>query len=98
MVGTVLAALALMAAPAAAYAGDPAVAGYEGPSEEIIEVQGGQGGQGGGSAGAQQAPLQATTRSGNLPFTGLDLVLLFVGGATLVGVGLGLRRLHGGRS
>ncbi len=85
-----------MAAPAAAYAGDPAVAGYEGPSEEIIEVQGGQGG--GGSAGAEQAPLQATTQSGNLPFTGLDLVLLFVGGATLVGVGLGLRRLHGGRS
>lgn len=39
---------------------------------------------GGGNAGE--------TSGGSLPFTGLDLALLVLGGATLVVVGAGLRR------
>jgi hypothetical protein len=42
------------------------------------------------------APTQvraATTGNGSLPFTGLDIGLLALGGGALVGVGVGLRRL-----
>jgi hypothetical protein len=35
----------------------------------------------------------ASSTSGTLPFTGLDVVLLAVGGGTLVGAGLVVRRL-----
>lgn len=39
-------------------------------------------------------PSSASTASkGQLPFTGLDLVLLACGGIALVGVGMGVRRL-----
>ena len=41
-----------------------------------------------GAAGAERA---VTRRA--LPFTGLDLALLAAGGATLLGIGAGLRRL-----
>jgi len=39
----------------------------------------------------------ATTSSSTLPFTGLDVVLLAAGGAMLLGAGLVVRRLSGGR-
>ncbi len=35
----------------------------------------------------------ATSSKGQLPFTGLDLVLLACGGIALVGVGMGVRRV-----
>jgi hypothetical protein len=35
----------------------------------------------------------ATTSSGTLPFTGLDIVLLVAGGGTLLGAGFVVRRL-----
>lgn len=35
----------------------------------------------------------STASKGQLPFTGLDLVLLACGGIALVGVGMGVRRL-----
>ncbi|MBB4661684.1 hypothetical protein [Conexibacter arvalis] len=56
----------------------------------------GGGGNGGGnvpvSAPAPAAQVQVASESGSLPFTGLDLGLLAVGGIVLVGVGVGLRR------
>jgi hypothetical protein len=48
------------------------------------------------SGGGGNAPTQvraANTGSGSLPFTGLDIGLLALGGGALVGVGVGLRRL-----
>jgi hypothetical protein len=62
------------------------------------------GGRGGGIVGTVDggngpstptpAPQQvvASNDSGSLPFTGLDIGLLALGGAALVGVGMGLRR------
>lgn len=58
------------------------------------------GGQGGGVLGAVDSgggngspPAQVVESSGSLPFTGLDVGLLALGGALLVGVGVGLRRV-----
>jgi hypothetical protein len=56
--------------------------------------QGGGNGGGGSSPASTPAPAQvqvASTES-TLPFTGLDLGLLAIGGIALVGVGVGLRR------
>jgi hypothetical protein len=41
----------------------------------------------------QQQLGQAAAKSGGLPFTGLDLTLMVVGGSTLLLTGAGLRRL-----
>jgi hypothetical protein len=56
-------------------------------------------GKGGGIVGTvdsgngPSAPTQVVSTSDNsLPFTGLDIGLLALGGAMLVGVGMGLRR------
>lgn len=49
-----------------------------------------------GVAGAQQppaGPLGAQAESGNLPFTGLDVGLIFLGGLVLLALGMTLRRL-----
>jgi hypothetical protein len=46
------------------------------------------------SGGGGNAPTQVrATSGGSLPFTGLDIGLLALGGGALVGVGVGLRRL-----
>lgn len=59
------------------------------------------GGKGGGIVGTVDSGNGPTTStpqqvvsndSGSLPFTGLDIGLLAVGGLALVGVGMGLRR------
>ena len=69
---------------------NPAVQGYGGPTitpgmkQEIIQKLGAQQSQSGGSGSSQ---------GGGLPFTGFDLALLTVGGALLLTVGLGLRRV-----
>jgi hypothetical protein len=36
---------------------------------------------------------KASSSDGTLPFTGLDALLLVVGGGTMIGVGFGVRRL-----
>jgi len=58
---------------------------------------GGNNGSGGGVAGSGDAAptqvVQAASSEGSLPFTGLDLGLLAVGGLVLVGVGVTLRRV-----
>lgn len=59
-------------------------------------LAGGAAGQGyGGGGGNVQSGVgagNAAGTSGSLPFTGLDLALLVVGGLTLVVAGAGLRR------
>jgi hypothetical protein len=40
----------------------------------------------------QQVQVASSNDSGSLPFTGLDIGLLALGGVALVGVGVGLRR------
>jgi len=44
-----------------------------------------------GVAGAQ-SPLDETAQVGSLPFTGIDLALLMLGGVLLLALGLGARR------
>jgi len=45
---------------------------------------------------AQTTSTAQTTSASTLPFTGLDVVLLAAGGATLLGAGLVVRRLSRG--
>lgn len=53
----------------------------------------GYGGNGGGVQNeVSQGAVHAASGGGTLPFTGLDLALLVVGGLSLVIVGAGLRR------
>lgn len=68
----------LVLAPSALGAGGAAGQGY--------------GGKGGVQNEVSQGALNATAGKGSLPFTGLDLALLVVGGMTLLLVGAGLRR------
>lgn len=44
------------------------------------------------------SPSTSATKTSTLPFTGLDVVLLAAGGATLLGAGLVVRRLSAGPS
>lgn len=48
---------------------------------------------GSGSSGSGPGSATATTSSGTLPFTGLDVVLLVAGGGALLATGLVVRRL-----
>ena len=64
-----------------ALAQDPAGQGYGGQAGTPL---GGVAGEGSGNAGVQT--------SGSLPFTGIDLALLVVGGLALAAVGAGLVR------
>lgn len=68
----------LVLAPAALGAGGSADKGY--------------GGNGGVQNEVNQGGVNAAASKGSLPFTGLDLALLVVGGVALVIVGSGLRR------
>ena len=52
----------------------------------------GYGGGGGVQNEVNEGAVNAQGSSGSLPFTGLDLALLVVGGATLLIAGTGLRR------
>jgi opacity protein-like surface antigen len=72
----------------------PSVQGYGSPTitpgmkQEIVNKLGAQQGlQGGNNSG-----------NGGLPFTGFDLALLTVGGALLLSVGFGLRRVARAKS
>jgi hypothetical protein len=52
----------------------------------------GYGGQGGVQNEVNQGALHAAAGKSSLPFTGLDLALLVVGGVSLLILGAGLRR------
>jgi hypothetical protein len=73
---------------------NPAVQGYGGPTitpgekQQIIQKLGAQQGTGG----------TGNSTGGGLPFTGFDLGLLTVGGALLLTVGFGLRRVARAKS
>jgi hypothetical protein len=45
------------------------------------------------NSAAQTTPTTSSTSASTLPFTGLDVVLLAVGGGMLLGAGLVVRRL-----
>ena len=88
----------------AAYFGSAMAQGYGNPVVTPPPATGGAGVQGAqtpsspaapssGVAGAQSPPLAATQQTGTLPFTGVDLALLVAGGALMLGLGLGARRL-----
>lgn len=79
---------------------DAVVQGYGGPNGQNLGPtikngtgSGGQSGQSGGSqggsAGVSTPPVKST---GGLPFTGLDLALISVGGVLLLAFGASLRR------
>lgn len=80
---TVVVALALLTAAPAFGAG------------AVTDAYGGEGGGVLGNVGGGNGtpPSQVADTSGSLPFTGLDIGLLALGGALLVGVGVGLRRV-----
>lgn len=68
---------------------------YGGNGGGILGAVENGGGNGGGSQPASTpapATVQVTSSESTLPFTGLDLGLLAIGGIALVGVGVGLRR------
>jgi hypothetical protein len=77
-----------LAVPASSFAASAAQKAYNAPAGAIQdEVAGAQ--QGGG--GEETAPT--TTSSSSLPFTGMDLALLFGAGGLFVAAGIGMRRL-----
>ena len=77
----------LLVAVCALFVLAPAALGAGGSADK------GYGGNGGGVQNeVNQGAVQAAAAKGSLPFTGLDLALLVVGGISLVIVGSGLRR------
>lgn len=81
-------ALALVVA-APAYASNAVSDAYAGKGGGIVGAV--DHGDGNGPAAPTQQVV-ASTGNGSLPFTGLDIGLLALGGCALVGVGIGLRR------
>jgi hypothetical protein len=71
------------AAPSAAMAQSPSNAQYESQSQQISA--------GGGQGPGPSAPSRSTI--GKLPFTGLDVGVLALAAAALLGAGFALRRL-----
>ncbi|MGN6188754.1 MAG: hypothetical protein ACTHOE_07635 [Conexibacter sp.] len=87
LMAVVAVALAL-AAPA--YAQNAVSDAYAGKGGGIVGTV--EGGNGPTASTPQQVKAVNSSNSGSLPFTGLDIGLLAVGGIALVGVGVGLRR------
>jgi surface protein G len=83
----------LFAVPASAAAQETSQSGYS-PSDTAVVGPSGGPGPGGPdpSQGADPADAADTTgRTGALPFTGLDAILLVAAGAGLLGLGLAMR-------
>ncbi len=85
----VVVALALLAVAPAAFGAGAVTDGYGGEGGGVLGAV-----NSGGGNGTPPTQVQvAETSDGSLPFTGLDIGLLALGGGVLVGVGVGLRRL-----
>lgn len=85
-------ALALVVA-APAYAQSATSDAYAGKGGGIVgTVNSGGPSSGNGPSASAPQQVQASSGNGSLPFTGLDVGLLALGGVALVGVGVGLRR------
>lgn len=84
-------ALALVAA-GPAYAQSATSDAYAGKGGGIVGTVNSGGGNGPSAPAPQQVTAANSSGSGSLPFTGLDVGLLALGGVALVGVGIGLRR------
>ncbi len=74
-----------------ALAQDATQDGYSSDGPQAIEQTGGNGTSAGGSSGSGSSANGAA----ELPFTGVDLMLIAGLGVGLLGVGLGMRRLTG---
>jgi hypothetical protein len=82
-----------LAAAAPAYASSAVGDSYGGRGGGIVgTVDSGDGGGPPPAPAPQQTQVASTNDDGSLPFTGLDVGLLALGGVALVGVGVGLRR------
>jgi hypothetical protein len=91
----VLTVLVLMLALATTASAQSSVDGYEDQGGQIqaqIQNGGPSGGDGSGTAPVTTAAAP-TSSGGSLPFTGLDVALLFGAGGLLAAAGLGMRRL-----
>ena len=84
-------ALALVVA-GPAYAQSATSDAYAGKGGGIVGTVNSGGPSGNGPSASAPQQVQASTGNGSLPFTGLDIGLLALGGVALVGVGIGLRR------
>ncbi|HEX7290074.1 MAG TPA: hypothetical protein VF250_03005 [Conexibacter sp.] len=78
-----------LAAAAPAYAGNAVSDTYAGRGGGIV----GTVDSGNGPTASTPQQVQNTSGNGSLPFTGLDIGLLALGGVALVGVGIVLRRV-----
>lgn len=86
----IVAALAVPAVPAAASADEATTDGYGGNGSVVVGVSD----DGPTAAGPVAQPTAtAATPAGTLPFTGLDLAIIAAGGAFLIVMGFGARRL-----
>ncbi len=79
-----------LAAAAPAYAQSATGDTYGGRGGGIVGTV--DSGDGPSAPAPQQTQVASTNDDGSLPFTGLDVGLLALGGVALVGVGVGLRR------
>lgn len=85
----VVVALALLAVAPAAFGASAVTDGYGGEGGGVLGAV-----NSGGGNGTPPAQVQVVESSdGSLPFTGLDIGLLALGGGVLVAVGFGLRRI-----
>jgi hypothetical protein len=92
----ILAVVAALTVAAPAYAASSVTDTYGGTAHNVLGAvsNGGNGNSGGNTAPVAQVQQVPQAKSGStLPFTGLDIGLLAVGGCLLMGVGVVLRRV-----
>jgi hypothetical protein len=98
--GLLVVVAAIAVAPATALAQDalsnPSAAQYE-PQSQVqgTSTNGSNDGNGNGPVAASTPNTGLKSNVGSLPFTGLDVIVLAVVAAALVGTGLALRKLSG---
>jgi len=91
-IATISAVLALLAIPSSALAQSSSTCqAYSNQTCSVSAISQGQGPT--GSTLPVSSTTTSTTSAGSLPFTGLDLGLLVIGGASLLGAGVFARRL-----